>query len=871
MPPNFEDGMDKELAFHLEQATQDYIAAGMSPDEARSRARRDFGTLDLAKEEMRGTLPLRWWRDLLQDVRHAIRGMRRDAGFTFTAIATLAISLGFNVTVFSVMDTMLFRGYPLVERNDRLLYMQEIYPQGQCCISYPDFEDWRKQAKSFQDMAFVSDGPISFSDTPGQRPVNMFTATLSNNAFGVLGVRPVLGRDFAPADEAPGAAPVAILNYRFWVAHFSERPDIVGLVVRINNAPTTIIGVMPEGFDFPAKHNLWRTLQHTPETNQRIPSGYLAFGRLAEGVTAATARAELETINRNLAAAFPATNRDVKPRVDNFAQFNLGRDASVVYGSLWAAAWFVLLIACANLANLTLARTLGSSREYSTRLALGASHWRVIKQVFTEGALIASIAGFLAVWIAKWCVRAWAAATESQYQILDYSPSAGIYAYLAAVTVAAAVLISLVPISRVLHLDWGGMLKEESRGATQGSQRKYLSGALIGSQMALAIILLSGAGVLVRSFLNVANAPTGVTAPERVYVGWITLPRDEFGSPESRLAFFDTLRQRLRSVPGVESAAIAVSPPGGNMAAIPFELDGLPLPPQTRPTIQAVATGPDYFVASGAATIAGRDFVDADRPNTPPVAIVNQKFAEKYWPGQNPIGKRVRLFSRFRHADPRTVVGVVSDIRHSSGLQQEFVPVLYVPFRQEPSAQGAFLARVRAPSPQIAAGIRKEVEKVARGLDIEEFSTLKDMFAFRSDLMDIQHVEIGKHAAVAPIFAILALLLAAIGLYAVIAHSVGQRMKEIGIRIALGAESSDILGMIFREGMAPVAIGLLVGLGASLGANRVLQSQLVGVSPNDPSSLALASSLLVLLASLGCLLPARGATRIDPATVLRND
>jgi len=423
----------------------------------------------------------------------------------------------------------------------------------------------------------------------------------------------------------------------------------------------------------------------------------------------------------------------------------------------------------------------------------------------------------------------------------------------------------------VLQLDWGGMLKEESRGATQGSRRKYLSGALIGAQMALAIILLSGAGVLVRSFLKVANAPTGVTAPEKVYVGWVTLPRDEYASPESRVAFFDRLRQQLLTVPGVESAAIAVSPPGGNMVAIPFEFEGVPLPPLTRPTIQAVATGPDYFIASGASTIAGRDFADTDRPNTPPVAIVNQKFAEKYWPGQNPIGKRVRIFSRNRHEDLRTVVGVVSDMRHWSGLQQQFVPVLYIPFRQEPSFQGAFLARVRAPSAPMAAAIRDEVKTVTAGLEIENFLTLKDMFAFRSDLMDVQHVEIGKHAAVAPIFALLALLLAAIGLYAVIAHSVGQRAKEIGIRIALGAESSDILGMIFREGMTPVVVGLMPGLGASFGVNRILQSQLVAVSPYDPATLAFASLLLVLLASLGCLLPAHGATKIDPATVLRDD
>jgi len=869
-----ETDIDEEIRSHLEMEADDHLRKGMNPDEARRVALRNFGGVDQVKERYRDHYRFQWIESFLFDIRFAVRGLRRERAFTITAITILTLAIGLNVTVFAVMNTMLFRGFPLVKENDRLLYLQEQFPSGSCCASYPDFEEWRAQAHSFEGMAFVAGHkPITLSDGDAGA-VDTVATTMSVNAFGLLGVKPLLGRDFVPQDEENGAPQVAILSYRFWELRFGKRADVVGHSVRIDNATTTVIGVMPKGFSFPNQENLWMPLAHTPELHQRgpgAPYAYFAFGHIAEGATIADARAEMETINTRLGASYPATNRDVVLKVGTHSQFSVGPNASVVYGSLWAAAWFVLLIACANLANLTLARTLGRSREFSTRIALGAGHLRMVRQILTESLLVAGAGGLLSWWIVQWSVRAWATATESRFLILDYTVNGGTLTYLIAVSTAAALLFGLVPIGRVLQLDVNGTLKGDSRGATQGRRGKYLSAALVAGQMALAIVLLSGAGILVRSLLNIVNAEVGVSAPEQVLIGAVAVPRDKYPSPESRITFFDNLQQQLLAIPGIESAAIASIVPVDNSGGTSFELEGQPEGATNRPVVSTVVSGPDYFRTVGATTVAGRDFSTEDLPDGQPVAIVNQSFVAKYWPGQEPLGKRLKLFPRNKPAEWRTVVGVASNIMQSNASRQTFVPLIYVPFRQQPAAAASFLARTRVPPAQVAATVRAEVLKLDSDLTLEQFSTLKQSFTFRRDRMDLEHAELGKYATVAPIFAVIALVLAVIGLYAVMAHFVSQRTKEIGVRMAIGAASQDIRRLIFREGMVPVAFGLILGLTVSLAVNRMLQSQLIGVSPYDPATLAIAPAILVLVALLACQIPSSRALRVDPAVALRHD
>jgi putative ABC transport system permease protein len=806
----------------------------------------------------------------LYDLRFALRGLRRDRGFTCAAVAMLALAIGLNVTVFSVMDTMLFRGIPLVKRSDRLLYIQERFPSGQCCVSYPDFEEWRAGAQSFQGMAFVGGALISFSDG-ARRPLDTSAAIVSSNAFGLLGVAPLLGRDFVATDETPGARPVAILSYRFWASRFGKRAGIAGSTVRINKAPTTIIGVMPEGFDFPVQENLWMPLPHTPELRRRAPGYFLAFGRLRDGASIAGARGEIQTISRRLEDAYPATNRGVFPSVSTYSQAFVGRDAPTVYGSLWAAAWFVVLIACANLANLGLARTVGRWREFATRMALGAGQGRMMRQILAESLTVASLAALLGWWIAKWSVRTWSAATASRFLILDYSLNSGTLAYLMAVSLAAAILFSLAPIGHVWQLGAAGVLASDARGVTRSPRGKYLAVILVAGQMALAIVLLSGAGVLVRSLWNVVSARTGVRDPGNVLTGFIRLPSDKYPNAGARIRYFDQLEARFRTLPGVQDVSVSSTIPVGSGDLRTFEIEGRPSASNGGDSAQFVIADLDYFRVMGLGSISGREFADTDSAAAPPVAIVNQSFAARFFPGEQPLGKRLRAQGPKTTGAWRTIVGVVPNIMQGDPIRQQFKPLVYVPFRQEPAARAFFLLRTDVPPKHVAQAVRMEVEKLDPDVALEDFAILKASFAFDRDSMDLEHAEMGKHAAVAPIFAAIALLLAAIGLYAVIAHSISQRTKEIGIRMAIGAAAEDIRNMVLRDGLLPVALGTIVGLAASLGVNRILQSQLVGVSAYDPATMSLAPLVLFSIALLACQIPAWRAMHVDPAVALRHD
>jgi predicted permease len=805
------------------------------------------------------------------DARAALRALSRDRTFAFIVVGTLTIAISLHVTVFAVMDAVLHRGFPLVKDNDRLLYMQEIHPGGVCCrLTYADFAEWGSQAESFEDLAFVDGRGITFSDAVGGRSVDTSAAAITANAFGLLGVRPPLGRDFVAADEVPGAPQVVILSHRFWQARFGGQPDIVGRGIAIDGVPATVVGVMPEGFEFPSRLDLWLPLARTRDLEQRIPNGYVAFGRLAPGATQSNARAELLVINQRLAAESPATNRDVVPTVDTHAEFFVGPDAPAVYAAAWAAAWFVLLIACANLANLMLARTFGRSRELATRLALGAARWRLGRQLVMESLVLTTVSAALAWWATGRLVVAWARATDSQYQIIDYGVDSGTFGYLIGVSCLAAAIFGVAPVVRVLRLDLDAVARSEVRG-TRGRRDKRLVGALVTVQMTLAVVLLGGAGVLARSLWNIVDADVGVREADRVLVGWARMPRSSLTLPSERAAFFAELRERVAAVPGVTSAAISNSRPANNTAQQRFELEGRAVDPDAVHSVPVSTAGADYFSTVGAATLAGREFGVVDGSSMPLAAVVNERFAAEFFAGEDPVGTRLRLYEGAVPGEWRTIVGVVSNIMQSEPTRQRFVPLVYLPFAQDPERGAWFFARVEAPSDAVAAAVREAVQSFDPELTLEEFSTLEQSFGFVRDRMDLAHAELGKYAAATPVFAAIALLLAGVGLYAVVAYAVGQRTKEIGIRMAVGAAQNDIRRLVVREELAPAAVGLAVGMAASLAANRVLESQLVGVSPYDLATLMVTGTLMIAVAWLACQIPARRAMRVDPVVALRND
>jgi predicted permease len=811
---------------------------------------------------------LTWLDSLAFDLRLAWRGLRRDRGFALTAIATLAVAIALNVAIFTVRDAMLFRGLPLATRSDRLVYLAMRTPTDLACcpgpVLYTDFEAWRTQARAFDGVAFGRRGePITFRAGDG-RLIDMMVARRSANTFGLLGVAPILGRDFVAGDEVRGAPAVAIVSHEFWETRLGRRTDIVGLAVHINGAPASIVGVMPAGFALVYAQDIYMPLSGAPGVEGEV------VGRLRDGATLEAARAELDTITRGLQAADPARRRGV-PTVQTYAQAHVAADAPRIYGSLWAGAWLVLLIACANLANLTLVRTIGRGREFSTRIALGAGSSRMARQMLMESLLLAGVAAVLAWGLITWSVRTWAELTASRYLALDYSITAGTLAYTVTLACAAAILIALLPIARVMRTGVNDTLKGDARGVTQGLRTTRLTGALVAGQVALAMVLLLGAGVLVRSFENIVGADTGVRDAGHVTVGLLGLPSDKYQDAEARTHFFDRLDTRLRTIAGSDEVSIASTIPTRGVPQRRIEVGGRPSPPENGELAQVMTAGTNYFRTMGRPTIAGRDFTAADDLAAPGVVIVNERFSDEYWPGDQALGKRLRMVDGNAPGHWRTVIGIAPNIMQGDATRQRFKPVIYLPFRQQPSARAFVFVRASRPSHHVAQAVLDEVRRLDGDVITEDFSSLNARLAFDRDWMDLEHADLGKHAAIAPVFAVVALVLAAVGLVAVIAHSVSQRTKEIGVRMAIGAATRDIARMIVREGMRPVAIGLCAGLLAAVGANRVLESQLVGVSPYDPLTMAAGPLVLIAVALIGCRIPARRAMRVDPVVALRHE
>jgi putative ABC transport system permease protein len=808
-----------------------------------------------------------WLEDVGRDLRLGARMLAKHPGFTAVAVTMLALGIAVNATVFTVTNAVLFKGFPLVERNDRLRYIG--YQTSNCCVSYPDFLDWREQSRSFSAMAIVHGVGLTVSDANG------FAESLNGNensagTFKLVGQTPILGRDFTADDEKPGAAAVAILNYGFWERRYGKDPSIIGRTIRLNGAPTTFIGVMPKGFSFPQVTDVWVPLVQTPSVLKRENRNtWMVIGRLADGVTAESASAEMATIGKRLAIAYPQTNRDLLPHVQTFTEFFIGPNGTLIYASMWGAVGFVLLIACANLANLLLARAIGRSREISVRIALGAGRWRIIRQLLIESVMLSGLGGFIGWWMAKWGIRAYelAMARKSSWLIVDYTMDLQVIAYLVAISLGTGLLFGLAPALRLSKLDVNTTLKDGARGATSGGRGNSLSALLVAGEMALAIVLLAGAGVMVRSFLKIHTADIGIDTAS-VLAGSVNLPPTKYVSSEQKIAFYDQLLARLESTPGVDSVATASALPTWNTSKAKYQLAGAPSASyqqdeSIRPPMSFLTVSTEYFRTMQARLLSGRAFDRADAALGAPAAIVNQAFAARYWPGEEALGKQLRLFERDTPGPWTTVVGVVSNIIQNDQTRQTFEPLVYLPYRQKPGGGAWVFVRTRIPPDRLASAFRREVQRLDAELPVYGPFTLVERLEMFWDSR--------FYGVLFAIFASIALLLASLGLYSVIAHSVGLRTQEIGIRMAIGASRRDVVALVFAQGMMPLAIGLTVGLAASLAVNQLLASLLIQVSPADPVTLIAASALLLLSAALGCLIPARRAMRVDPVVALRHE
>jgi predicted permease len=649
----------------------------------------------------------------LSDFRLAVRTLLKNPGFTSVALLTLAVSIGVNATVFTVTNAVLFKGFPLVARNDRIAYISD----GGCCIPYADFEDYRAQAKSFKGLAVVHGIGVTMNGESGVAE-RIEANENSWEVFRLVGAQPFMGRDFTAADEQDGAPPVLILNYSFWQRLYGGDPNIIGRVVRMDGAPATIIGVMPQGFSFPQKVDVWVPLVRTPRVLDRgNRATWFAFGPLADGATFESARAEIETMGKQLHIAYPKFNQDFIPKVQHFHQFFLGENSVFIYGSMWGALGFVLLIACANLANLLLSRAIGRSREISIRIALGAGRWRIVRQLLIESVLLSGAGGFLGWWVSKWGLYTYASAMskKASWLILDYRMDLTVLLYLIAISVVTGVLFGLAPALQLSKLDVNTALKDGARGATGGGRSRNLSPILVSGEMALAIVLLAGAGVMIRSFLKIHMADMGIK-PENVLTAFVGLPPVGYTTPESRAAFFDHLNTQLKAIPGVESVALASNLPSWGAPRRPYELQGAaPVEAENRPQVWFLKVTPGYFHTLQARFLSGRDFGNGDSLTSARVAIVNQKLATEFWPGQDPLGKRLRLFDGPTPEPWVTVVGVVSDIVQNDQTRQEVRPLVYLSNLQHPDTAGWILARTTVPPATLVSAFRRRTRALNRG------------------------------------------------------------------------------------------------------------------------------------------------------------
>jgi putative ABC transport system permease protein len=812
--------------------------------------------------------------DLRADVVYGVRVLLRAPGFTFVAVTVLALGIGANVTVFTLANAFLFKNLPF-DDSARILYVSNT-PPGRPgtvrSVSYPDFLEFRERARSFEGLAAFSNRSVDLSDGSGF-PERYRCPLVTANGFTVIGQKPVRGRDFLPEDEQPGAQPVVILSYGLWESRYGRDPTAIGKTIRVNDAPAVIVGVMSRGFTFPGASSLWMPLVRTTELDRRELRGLTMFGRLTTGATLTSARGEMSAIAGELSDTYPATNKGVGVLVQNFNDRFNGGETKLVFRSLLGAVAFLLLIACANVANLLLARAVGRSREISIRSTLGASRWRVIRQLLVESSLLSAAAATLGWLIAVWGVRVFDAALVPAVKpaYIDFSMDFRVVAYLVAITFGASTVFGLVPALQLGKIDLNAALKEGSNAAGPSGRTRFLFGLLVVTEVSLAVVLLAGAGLMIRSLVNTFRADIGVNTANVLSMN-VSLRNKKYPRIEDQILFHDRLKERLETLPGIEAVSVASDLPAESGDEFTYEVEGAPQPDSGNlPRASGMVIGDDYFRVLQVGVKSGRQFTGADVASSLTVVIVNELFARESWPRQEPIGKRLRLL-RARPGAPRgdppapdpwlTVVGVVPDILQDDE-SFELAPVMYFAFHQRSQGGMEIMMRTRVPPATLGHAIRQEVQALDEDIAVPNLRTLDDSLWLRNWRYRI-------FGTMFAIFAAIALLLASVGLYAVISHSVSQRTREIGVRMALGALTRDILGLVFRQGLQQMMLGLAVGLSAAFWVARVLGALLVGVTPADPLTFVSVALVLILAGTLGCAIPARRAIRVDPVVALRH-
>jgi putative ABC transport system permease protein len=794
-------------------------------------------------------------RDLVQDVRHGARGLRQSPGFTLTVILTLALGIGACAAIFTVVDGVLLRPLPFAE-PERLVMLNESKPPEVPSFTvrpFTTFPRWKKQSTSFEGLAVVRDG--SYNLTGDGEPVRVYAGKVTANAFPTLRVQPALGRGFLADEEVPGKDDVVILGHGFWQRQLGGRADVLERTLRLDGRPHRVVGVMPPGFELPGRFDLYvphgyEVFRPDESDNRSIE----VFARLKPGVTIEQARAELTAIELGLAREEPESFEGWRPLVSPLLEARVGAARRPLL-ALLGGVGLLLLIACANVANLLLARGTVRARELAVRAALGASRARLVRQLLTESLLLASAAAALGVLLAGWGVHALLAlAPEGLPRVQEIALDGRVVGFAAALVVATALVFGLAPALATTRPDLHGTLKETGRTIGQGRHR--LRSGLVVIEVAVAVVLLSGTGLLVRSFDRLRHVDRGFDPSGALAVN-LTLPQGKY-DPERQLPAFESAAlQRLAALPGVTAVgAVQDLPFAGGLNFFCLKLDGRPAPEQCEIT-RFYSITPDYFRAMGIAVRRGRVFDDADWKTQLHTAVVNETFARRYFPGQDPLGKGIA--AAHRPEEVHRIVGIVADVRDDE-LGGAVRPQAYAVLSHQPAHTLTFVVRGSS------AGLPSAVRAAIRSVDPEQpVATIRPL----ADLVSASIARERFSATLFGVFAAVALLLAAAGVHAVMAYAVAERRSELGIRMALGAQAGDVLRLVVGQGGRLVAAGLVLGLAGALVVARLFEAMLFGIGPRDPFSLAGTALVLALAAGLASLVPAWRATRVNPLEALR--
>jgi putative ABC transport system permease protein len=799
---------------------------------------------------------------LWQDLRYAARMLLRNPGFTVVAVITLALGMGANAAIFSVVNATLLRPLPF-EDPDRLITIRETNPSqsSEFKVSPGNFLDWKKQNTVFERLVAMQEA--SYDLVGAGDPERLLGMRVTDGFFAMLGARPQTGRDFLPEEDRPGHNNVVILSHGLWQRRFGGDPNIVNQAVTLSFRSYTVIGVMPATFRFEdGAAAFWTPMAFTVEQAQQHGSHYVsAIGRLKPGVTLAHARSEMSAIADRLARQYPDTNTGNNVKLTPLLEYTV-RSVKPALMVLLGAVAFVLLIACANVANLLLARAAAREKEIAIRTSLGAGRARIVRQLLTESLLLALAGGALGLALGAWGMDLLLAlAPEGLPRLSDVSLDGRALVFTSALTLLTGLGFGLFPALQSSRPNLNETLKDAGRGSTDDRRRRLIRGALVVSEVALAMVLLVGAGLLVKSFLRLRSVDPGFNPYNALTVG-IQLSRMKYPEENQRVSFYKQLIEKVAALPGVQAVGAAmITPLSDKDYVLPFMIQGRPpYPAGSAPTTNYYSVTPDYFKAMGIPLLRGRLFTERDTKDTPRVVIINETMAKRFFPGEDPIGKRLDLGDA-REPDWEEIVGIVGDVKHY-GLIQETTAQTYEPHTQRPVSGMTLVARTSGDPSSLSAAIRGEVLKIDKEQPVSDIRTLEQYFSASIAQRRFSALLLG-------IFAAGAMALASVGIYGVLSYSVTQRRREIGIRLALGAARRDVLKLVVGHGMLLTLIGMAIGLGAAFALTRVISTLLFSVSATDPTTFGLIALLLGAVALLACWIPARRATKVDPMVALR--